>query len=271
MNADKPKGPEGAPGRASPLELLAEAVRADAAGAAGTVDAEAQREAVAAFRAARDAGAHRARTRRRDDWRPRERRRPARISLKAAGGVVLAGGLLGGVALAAAGTVTDDPAPRERPRPAPSSPHTPGTPGTPGTTPGHTMSAPPGPEGGGKGGKGSEGDKDGVTPSRSQDKPKPVKPPQERKPPKPPEKPERPGEGKPKPPGHGNGKPGKPPGKPERPGQGKPKPPGHGNGKPPKPPGKPENPGKPGGEGRGGHQDGRAKGRPHHGQQGPHH
>ncbi|MFJ3195501.1 hypothetical protein ACIPJQ_23105 [Streptomyces griseoviridis] len=35
----------------------------------GAVDAEGVRRAVAAFRAARDAGRHRARTRDRDDWR----------------------------------------------------------------------------------------------------------------------------------------------------------------------------------------------------------
>lgn len=47
-----------------PLELLlAEAMRET------TVDAEAARRALAAFRAARDAGEHRARTRGRDDWR----------------------------------------------------------------------------------------------------------------------------------------------------------------------------------------------------------
>ncbi len=41
-------------------------------------DGEAERRALEAFRVARDAGAHRARTRRRDDWRPRARRRGAR-------------------------------------------------------------------------------------------------------------------------------------------------------------------------------------------------
>ncbi|WP_223776344.1 hypothetical protein [Streptomyces sp. 135] len=80
MNADKPMGPENAPGRPSPLERLAEAVRADAAGA---MDADAQREAVAAFVAARDAGAPGA------DPAPRRlaplERRPARFSLRAAG------------------------------------------------------------------------------------------------------------------------------------------------------------------------------------------
>ncbi|WP_399928644.1 hypothetical protein [Streptomyces kanamyceticus] len=208
MNADRPMGPENAPGRPSPLERLAEAVRADAAGA---VDADAQREAVAAFVAARDAGAHRARTRRRDDWRPRERR-PARFSLRAAGGVVLAGGLLGGVALAAAGTVIDDPAPRERPRPAPSSPR---TPGGPGTASGHTMSSPP--EAGPSGEQGT------------------------RKPPKPPEKPKK--SQKPRPPGQDRPK---PPGNQGREGQDRPKPPGQDKPKPPKkhqkPPNKPPHP-----------------------------
>ncbi|MFG3658257.1 hypothetical protein [Streptomyces sp. NPDC047706] len=37
----------------------------------GAVDPEAERQALAAFRAVRDAGALRARTRRRDDWRSR--------------------------------------------------------------------------------------------------------------------------------------------------------------------------------------------------------
>ncbi|MFF8642208.1 hypothetical protein [Streptomyces sp. NPDC015345] len=259
MNADKPMGPENAPGRPSPLERLAEAVRADAAGA---VDADAQREAVAAFVAARDAGAHRARTRRRDDWRPRERR-PARFSLRAAGGVVLAGGLLGGVALAAAGTVIDDPAPRERPRPAPSSPR---TPGGPGTASGHTMSSPP--EAGPSGEQGT------------------------RKPPKPPEKPKK--SQKPKPPGNqgreGQDRP-KPPGNQGREGQDRPKPPGQDKPKPPKkhqkPPDKPQHPQHPKhSENQGGHKNkaqprgkgaeaagrgGRLKGRPQQGAHGgPH-
>ncbi|GAP52112.1 uncharacterized protein SAZU_6985, partial [Streptomyces azureus] len=68
------------------------------------IDAEAEQRAVAAFLAARDAGAHRARTRRRDDWRPRERRHPGR-SLKATLSVLLASLTLGGVAVAAIGSV----------------------------------------------------------------------------------------------------------------------------------------------------------------------
>jgi hypothetical protein len=76
--------------------LLAASLRA------GHLDDEAERRAVHAFRAARDAGAHRARTRRRDDWRPRGRRGAGR-SLKTALSVLLAGFTLGGVAFAAIG------------------------------------------------------------------------------------------------------------------------------------------------------------------------
>ncbi|WP_406007128.1 hypothetical protein OG440_13735 [Streptomyces sp. NBC_00637] len=67
---------------------------------------EGERRAVAAFRAARDAGAHQARTRRRDDWRPRVRRHTAR-SLRATLSVLVAGLTLGGVAFAAVATSTD--------------------------------------------------------------------------------------------------------------------------------------------------------------------
>ncbi|WP_280862955.1 hypothetical protein [Streptomyces sp. SAI-144] len=66
----------------------------------GESDGEGELRAVAAFRAERDAGAHRARTRRRDDWRPRSQRRRAR-SLKATLSVLLASLTLGGVAYAA--------------------------------------------------------------------------------------------------------------------------------------------------------------------------
>lgn len=86
----------------SPLEvLLAAAIRG------GKSESEAERHAVAAFRAARDAGAHRARTRRRDDWRPRPRRRTR--SLKATFSVFLASLTLGGVAYAAIGSVGGGP------------------------------------------------------------------------------------------------------------------------------------------------------------------
>ncbi|WP_411148276.1 hypothetical protein [Streptomyces sp. A30] len=80
--------------------LLAVAMRA------GTVDADAEQRAVAAFRDARDAGAHRARTRRRDDWRPREQRSAAR-SLRTTLSVFLASLALGGVAYAAIGSSGD--------------------------------------------------------------------------------------------------------------------------------------------------------------------
>ncbi|WP_052412272.1 hypothetical protein [Streptomyces mutabilis] len=77
--------------------LLAAALRRD------HVDPEGERRAVAAFRAARDAApARAARTRRRDDWRPRERRRAGR-PLKTALSVTLASLTLGGVAYAAIG------------------------------------------------------------------------------------------------------------------------------------------------------------------------
>lgn len=77
--------------------VLGEAVRP------GTIDTEAEHRAVAAFRSARDEGGHRARTRRRDDWRPSARSR-ALVSLRAALGAVLASLLLGGGALATMNT-----------------------------------------------------------------------------------------------------------------------------------------------------------------------
>ncbi|WP_406437717.1 hypothetical protein OHB00_24885 [Streptomyces sp. NBC_00631] len=76
---------------------LAAAIRADA------FAPEAEQQAVAAFRAAHAAGAHRARTRRRDDWRPAEQRR-ARRPVKLTLGVVFASLTLGGVAVAAIGS-----------------------------------------------------------------------------------------------------------------------------------------------------------------------
>ncbi|WCN02858.1 hypothetical protein [Streptomyces sp. M92] len=77
--------------------LLAAALRRDHA------DDEGERRAVAAFRTARETEPGRvARTRRRDDWRPRERRRAGR-PLKTALSVLLASLTLGGVAYAAIG------------------------------------------------------------------------------------------------------------------------------------------------------------------------
>lgn len=70
-------------------------------------DSEGEQRAVAAFLAARDAGVHRARTRRRDDWRPRERRRLA-LSLKTTLSLFAASLTLGGVAFAAIGS-SDSP------------------------------------------------------------------------------------------------------------------------------------------------------------------
>jgi hypothetical protein len=70
----------------------------------GHLDPEVEQRALVAFRAAHDTGAHRARTRRRDDWRPpaeRRARRPVKITL----GVVFASLTLGGVAVAAIGSV----------------------------------------------------------------------------------------------------------------------------------------------------------------------
>ncbi|MFD5334839.1 hypothetical protein [Streptomyces hawaiiensis] len=113
------------------------------------VDAEAEQRAVAAFRAARDAGALRTRTRRRDDWRARERRHLGR-SLKTTLSVLLASLTLGGVAVAAIGVAgspgegTKDaperpPAPSSAPRDPVGKPprqsHSPGT-GT-GSAPAH--------------------------------------------------------------------------------------------------------------------------------------
>ncbi|MGW1028845.1 hypothetical protein ACWD4J_35075 [Streptomyces sp. NPDC002577] len=93
--------------------LLAAAVRA------GRVDTDAEARAIAAFRAARDGAVPRpSRTRRRDDWRPRGRRRPGG-SLRAVFGALLGSLTLGGVAMASMGVlgapVDDDHS--ERPRP----------------------------------------------------------------------------------------------------------------------------------------------------------
>ncbi|MFF3418112.1 hypothetical protein ACFYW9_25900 [Streptomyces sp. NPDC002698] len=145
-------GPRVAPpadpgGGASPLEgLLAAAVRGRAD------DREARTRAVAAFRAARDAGAHAVRTRRRDDWRPKEQGRPSR-SLRAVFAVLLAGLTLGGVAVAAIGPMShDDAGQRDRAvaRPSAGVPDrfpeaaAPVGPGAPGAfAPGGSVSRPP--------------------------------------------------------------------------------------------------------------------------------
>ncbi|WP_193514007.1 hypothetical protein [Streptomyces griseoloalbus] len=86
------------------------------------VDAGAEQRAVAAFLAARETGALRARTRRRDDWRAR-RRRLGSHSLRATLSMVFAGLTLSGVAVAGigvAGSSSDGPADEGRPTGVPS-------------------------------------------------------------------------------------------------------------------------------------------------------
>ncbi|WP_052745332.1 hypothetical protein [Streptomyces sp. WM6386] len=103
--------------------LLAAAMREDAGPRANRAGDEGERQAVAAFRAARDAGAHRSRTRRRDDWRPREQRRLSR-SLRTTLSVFLASLTLGGVAFATIGTGGSSPEAEKKdpPRPPTSAP-----------------------------------------------------------------------------------------------------------------------------------------------------
>ncbi|WP_217554192.1 hypothetical protein [Streptomyces sp. GbtcB6] len=60
----KAPGPGSGPAGPQLEALLATVIRED------DVDTEGERRALAAFRTARDTGAHRARPRRRDDWRP---------------------------------------------------------------------------------------------------------------------------------------------------------------------------------------------------------
>ncbi|MPY63223.1 hypothetical protein [Streptomyces spongiae] len=114
--------------------LLAAAVRAR--------DVEGKREAraVAAFLEAREQGAHPARTRRRDDWRPRGVRR-ARRSLRATLAALLAGLTLGGVAVAAIGVSSGgDGEGQGRAGPSSSAPERPGS-----TPPDSTGSSAPAP------------------------------------------------------------------------------------------------------------------------------
>ncbi|MGW5640002.1 hypothetical protein [Streptomyces sp. NPDC003832] len=94
-----PQEPDTVPGLEA---LLAAAMRP------AEVDAEGERRAVAAFRDARNAGALGARTRRRDDWRPRTRRRTVR-SLRATLSLVAGSLALGGVAFAAIGSTGSAP------------------------------------------------------------------------------------------------------------------------------------------------------------------
>ena len=102
--------PEGAPpGRVADAAGL-EALLAAALIREG-VDAGAEQRAVAAFLAARESGARVARTRRRDDWRPR--RRLGGHSLKATLTALVAGLTLSGVAVAGIGVTDSSP---DRPR-----------------------------------------------------------------------------------------------------------------------------------------------------------
>ncbi|GGW30690.1 hypothetical protein GCM10010503_02870 [Streptomyces lucensis JCM 4490] len=130
------EGPEDADGDAGFEAAVAAVLRP------GGVDRTAEERAVAAFRAARDSGALRTRTRRRDDWRPGRRAAlPPRITLS----VVLASLTLGGVAFAAVGSDGPqkhaDGGERRAARPAVSAPRQPDTESAP-TTPGARPSRP---------------------------------------------------------------------------------------------------------------------------------
>lgn len=96
----------------------------------GVLTPDAEQRAVAAFRAARGAGAHRARTRRRDDWRLLAERRTGR-PVKTTFAAVVASLALGGVAVAAIGSAGSSPdgagADRKTPHPSVSAPARPGT------------------------------------------------------------------------------------------------------------------------------------------------
>ncbi|GAA3499958.1 hypothetical protein GCM10019016_070630 [Streptomyces prasinosporus] len=103
--------PEGGPsGRDHAVDTAGLEALLAAALVPDSVDAAAEQRAVAAFRAARETGAHHARTRRRDDWR--SRRRLGSNSVKAVLSVLLGGLALGGVAVAGIGTgpAADGPA-----------------------------------------------------------------------------------------------------------------------------------------------------------------
>ncbi|MFF4586941.1 hypothetical protein [Streptomyces sp. NPDC001388] len=119
--------------------LLAEALRTAGGPGATAAGSEGELRALAAFRAARDAGEHRAaRTRRRDDWRHRTRRRTAR-SLKATLSVAVASLALGGVAFAAIGSATRDADGAQHPKQSASASE--GRSATPSLTPSPSASA----------------------------------------------------------------------------------------------------------------------------------
>ncbi|WP_432058715.1 hypothetical protein [Streptomyces sp. bgisy022] len=96
-HSDAPVAAGSRPVPAGVEALLAAALTGDGA------DTGAEQRAVAAFRTARDAGGHRARTRRRDDWRPREARTTGGPALRATLSVLVAGLALGGIAWAGIG------------------------------------------------------------------------------------------------------------------------------------------------------------------------
>lgn len=141
---------EGAAGDTARLEaLLAASLVRDG------VDATAEQRAVAAFVAARESGAHGARTRRRDDWRASRRRFGGR-SLRATLGALVAGCALSGVAVAginAAGTSgggrSEDTGPSRTPSAGSSAPEVPAAPAAPG---GQGTSEVPDPSGSGAAG-----------------------------------------------------------------------------------------------------------------------
>ncbi|MEU3946160.1 hypothetical protein [Streptomyces sp. NPDC029526] len=101
---DAPHPDAAVPAGTRPAPAGVEALLAAALTGDGT-DTGAEERALAAFRTARDTGAHgaRARTRRRDDWRPRESRTGG-PALKATLSVLVAVLTLGGVAWAGVGT-----------------------------------------------------------------------------------------------------------------------------------------------------------------------
>ncbi|MFC8403110.1 hypothetical protein ACFUG9_05775 [Streptomyces griseoincarnatus] len=150
-----PVGVSAAAGRAAPVSVegpAGDTARLEALLVAALVrdgvDAGAERRAVAAFVAAREAGAQGARTRRRDDWRASRRRFGGR-SLRATLGALVAGCALSGVAWAgiqAAGTPgggrSEDTGPTRTPSAssAPAVPDASGTSGA-GEAPGVSASA----------------------------------------------------------------------------------------------------------------------------------
>ncbi|KES06755.1 hypothetical protein BU52_13295 [Streptomyces toyocaensis] len=132
-----PEGTAAAQGRPAPVlggRRAVDAAELEALLAAalirGGVDAGAEERAVAAFVAARESGAHGARTRRRDDWRAR-RWRFGSHSLKATLSALVAGLTLSGVAVAGIGVTgssTDGPAEDGRSTRVPSDVTAPATP-----------------------------------------------------------------------------------------------------------------------------------------------